>query len=71
MGDKIIIAVCGYPELYNTYAVFQPSIAHKAQLPSQQNPCQPFRNETGDARLAEAPPMTQIHVCCEVNFTRE
>ncbi len=31
------------------YAVFQPSIAHKAQIPSQQNPCQPFRNETCDA----------------------
>ncbi len=30
------------------YATFQPSIARKAQRPSQKNPYQPFRNESRD-----------------------
>ncbi|KAL1276061.1 hypothetical protein QQF64_035684 [Cirrhinus molitorella] len=42
------------------YADFQPSIAYKVQLPSQQNPCQPFSNETG---VAWQMPMTRIRAC--------
>ncbi len=56
MEDKVIVVVCGYPELYIHLRTFTKTGIHFAtrlELP------------------AEAPPMTRIHVCCVVNFTRE
>ncbi len=56
MEDKVIVVVCGYPELCDTTLYFY----------KNRNT---FCIETGAA--AEAPPMTGIHVCCVANFTRE
>ncbi len=56
MEDRVMVVVCGYPELYDTTSYFY----------KNRNT---FCNETGAA--AEAPPMTRIHVCCVVNVTRE
>ncbi len=56
MEDKVIVVVCGYPELYKHLRTFTKTGIHFAtrlELP------------------AEAPPMTRIRICCVVNFTRE
>ncbi len=56
MEDKVIVVVCGYPELYIHLRTFTKTGTHFAtrlELP------------------AEAPPMTRIRICCVVNFTRE
>ncbi len=56
MEDKVIVVVCGYPELYIHLRTFTKTGIHFAtrlELP------------------AEAPPMTRIRICCVVNFTRE
>ncbi len=56
MEDKLIVVVCGYPELYDITSYFY----------RNKNT---FCNETGAA--CRSPHMTRIHVCCVVNFTRE
>ncbi len=56
MEDKVIVVVCGYPELYMHLRTFTKTGIHLQRDWS----C-----------LAEAPPMTRIRVCCVVNFTRE
>ncbi len=48
--------LCGYPELYDTTSYFY----------RNRNK---FCNETG-AACRSPPPMTRIHVCCVVYFTR-
>ncbi len=48
MEDKLIVVVCGYPELYDTTSYF-------------------YKNRNKFC-LAEAAPMTQIRICCVVNF---
>ncbi len=56
MEDKVIVVVCGYPELYihlHTSTKTGIHLATRLELP------------------AEAPPMTRIRVCCVANFTRE
>ncbi len=56
MKDKVIVVVCGYPELYDTTSYFY----------KNRNT---FCNETGAA--CRSPSMTRVRVCCVVNFTRE
>ncbi len=56
MDDKVIVVVCGYPELYihlHTFTKTGIHFATRLELP------------------AEAPPMRRIRVCFVVNFTRE